>query len=128
LNILTIANAFGDKDVSGVDVVVKSYAKELIDKGHHVNVLARTRRFFDKTVKIAWKILRAKGDIYHCHYLLQDCWLALRSGKRPIVGHAHDSDLREVIRSRKWGWMVKRNLESCDKILVLLLIFSILHL
>jgi len=50
LNILTIANAFGDVDVSGVDVVVKSYAKELIDKGHHVKVLARTR-----TSKSGWR-------------------------------------------------------------------------
>lgn len=84
----------------------------------HVVHLKRTRKLLDKTVRIAWKILRVKGDIYHCHYLLQDCWLALRLGKRPIVGHAHGSDLREVILSRKWGWMVKRNLESCDKILV----------
>ena len=48
--------------------------------------LKRTRKFLDKTVKIAWKILRAKGDVYHCHYSLQDCWLALKFGKRPIVG------------------------------------------
>lgn len=80
--------------------------------------LKRTRRFFDKTIKIGWKILRAKGDVYHCHYLLQDCWLALKLGKRPILGHAHGSDLREAIWSRKWGWMVKSNLKSCDKILV----------
>jgi glycosyltransferase involved in cell wall biosynthesis len=26
--------------------------------------------------------------------------------------------LRDVIRSRKWGWMVKHNLKGCDKILV----------
>jgi len=50
LNILTIANAFGDDDVSGVDVVVKSYAKELIDKGHHVDILTRTR-----TSKSGWR-------------------------------------------------------------------------
>jgi len=86
----------------------------------HIDVvhLKRTRKFLDKTFKLTWKILRAKGDIYHCHYLLQDCWLALKFGKHPIVGHAHGSDLRDVIRSRKWGWMVKSNLKSCDKILV----------
>ena len=80
--------------------------------------LKRTRKFLDKTVKIAWKILKAKGDIYHCHYLLQDCYLALKLGKRPIIGHAHGSDLREVIRSIKCGWITKHNLKKCDKILV----------
>lgn len=86
----------------------------------HIDVvhLKRTRKFLDKTFKLTWKILRAKGDIYHCHYLLQDCWLALKFGKHPIVGHAHGSDLRDAIRSKKWGWMVKRNLKGCDKILV----------
>lgn len=80
--------------------------------------LTRTRKFLDKTVKIAWKILRAKGDIYHCHYLLQDCWFTLKFGKRPVIGHAHGTDLREVIRSRKLGRFVRCNLENCDKILV----------
>ena len=101
-------------DCAFVGETLIRYLPSHIDALH----LKRTRGFLDKTVKIAWKILRAKGDAYHCHYLLQDCWLALRFGKRPIVGHAHGSDLREVILSRKWGWMVKRNLESCDKILV----------
>ena len=80
--------------------------------------LKRSRRFFDKTFGIAWKILGANGDLYHVHYLLQDCYLALKFGKRPIIGHAHGSDLRDVINSRKWGWMIKHNLRKCDKILV----------
>jgi len=80
--------------------------------------LKRSRRFFDKTFRIAWKILRAKADLYHVHYLLQDCYLALKFGKRPIIGHAHGSDLRDVIKSRKWGGMIKHNLRRCDKILV----------
>lgn len=80
--------------------------------------LKRTRKFLDKTVKIAWKILRAKGDIYHCHYLLQDCWFTLKFGKHPVIGHAHGTDLREVIRSKKLGHVVRYNLENCDKILV----------
>jgi glycosyltransferase involved in cell wall biosynthesis len=58
------------------------------------------------------------GDVYHVHYLLQDCYIALRLGKRPLIGHAHGSDLREVIKSRKWGWIVRHNLRHCDKILV----------
>jgi len=80
--------------------------------------LKRSRRFLDKTFRIAWKILRANADLYHVHYLLQDCYLALKFGKRPIIGHAHGSDLRDVIKSRKWGWMIKHNLRKCNKILV----------
>jgi len=80
--------------------------------------LKRSRSFFDKTFRIAWKILRSKGDVYHVHYLLQDCYLTLKFGKRPVIGHAHGSDLRETLHSRKWGWIVKYNLRNCDKILV----------
>jgi len=80
--------------------------------------LKRTRKFFDKTVKIAWKILRVKGDIYHCHYLLQDCYIASKLGRRLLIGHAHGSDLRDTLHSKKWGWIVKYNLKNCDKILV----------
>ena len=80
--------------------------------------LKRSRKFFDKTFRIAWKILRSKGDVYHIHYLLQDCYLTLKFGKRPVIGHAHGSDLRDTLHSRKWGWIVKYNLRNCDKILV----------
>ena len=95
------------------ETLVKYFSSEI-----EVLHLKRSREFWDKTFGIAWKILKADADVFHVHYLLQDCWLALRFGKRPIVGHAHGSDLREVVRSKKWGWMVKRNLESCDKVLV----------
>lgn len=80
--------------------------------------LKRSRRFWDKTLGIAWKIFRAKADLYHVHYLLQDCYLALKFGKKPIIGHAHGSDLREVIKSERWGRIVKHNLRKCNKILV----------
>ena len=83
-----------------------------------VEHIKRSRRFLDKTFGIAWRIFRAKGDIYHVHYLLQDCYLALKFGKHPLIGHAHGSDLRDVIRSRKWSWIVKHSLRKCDKILV----------
>ena len=29
--------------------------------------LKRSRRFFDKTLGIAWKILGSEGDLYHVH-------------------------------------------------------------
>jgi hypothetical protein len=41
--------------------------------------LKRSKGFFDKAFGGAWKILRSKGDLYHVHYLLQDCYLALKS-------------------------------------------------
>ena len=80
--------------------------------------LKRSRSFFDKTFGIAWRIFRAKGDLYHIHYLLQDCYLALKFGKHPLIGHAHGSDLRDTLHSKKWGWIVKYNLKNCDKVLV----------
>jgi len=80
--------------------------------------LKRSRRFFDKTFRIAWKILRSKGDLYHVHYLLQDCYLALKFGKKPIIGHAHGTDLRCSLRHEFWGRIVRYNLKYCEKILV----------
>lgn len=80
--------------------------------------LKRTRRFLDKTFRIFWKIFRSKGDLYHIHYLLQDGYIALKLGRHPLIGHAHGSDLREVIKSRKLGWIVKYDLRNCDKVLV----------
>lgn len=48
MNVLTIANAFGD-GISGVDTVVTAYTRELIGRGHSVEILARTR-----TPKSGW--------------------------------------------------------------------------
>jgi len=80
--------------------------------------LKRSRRFFDKTFGIGWRIFRAKGDLYHVHYLLQDCYLALKFGKHPIIGHAHGSDLRRSLKHRVWGRIVRHNLKHCDGVLV----------
>lgn len=80
--------------------------------------IKRSRSLWDKTFGIAIKILRAEGDIYHAHYLLQDCYIASKLNKKPLIGHAHGSDLREMIHKRKWSWIIRDNLRSCDKILV----------
>ncbi len=82
---------------------------------HHIK---RTRKLLDKTFGIAYQILKAQGDIYHVHYLLQDCYLALRLGKKPLVGSAHGSDLRQQINTKKWGRIVRHNLKHSDRILV----------
>ena len=86
----------------------------------HIDVvhIKRTRKFLDKTFKIAWKILRAKGDIYHCHYLLQDCYIASKLGRHPLIGHAHGTDVRWSINHFAWKRIVKHDLKKCDKILV----------
>ncbi len=41
------------------------------------------------------------------HYLLQDCYISSKLGKKLLIGHAHASDLRENIRRFRWRWMVK---------------------
>ncbi|MEM2876127.1 MAG: glycosyltransferase, partial [Candidatus Bathyarchaeia archaeon] len=51
-------------------------------------------------------------------YLLQDCYIALRLGRKPLIGHAHGSDLRLGLRHRLWRRLVEYNLKRCDKIFV----------
>jgi glycosyltransferase involved in cell wall biosynthesis len=80
--------------------------------------LKRSRDFLEKTLKIAWRIFRSKGDIYHVHYLLHDCYITLKLGKKPIVGHVHGSDVRSGLKNRFFKNMVRYNLNNCDKILV----------
>lgn len=80
--------------------------------------IRRTRNIWSKTFGIALKTIGVNGDIYHVHYLLQDCFLASMLGKHPLIGHAHGSDLRKAINHRIWAGIVKHNLKSCSKILV----------
>jgi glycosyltransferase involved in cell wall biosynthesis len=101
-------------DCAFVGETLLKYLPEDIERQH----IRRSRGFWSKTFGLAYKVLRAVGDVYHVHYLLQDCYIALRLGKKPLIGHAHGSDLREVIKSKKWGWIVRHNLRHCDKILV----------
>jgi glycosyltransferase involved in cell wall biosynthesis len=101
-------------DAAFVGETLLKYLPSELEKQH----IKRSRGLWDKTFGIAFKILRAKGDIYHAHYLLQDCYIASRLGKKPLVGHAHGSDLRDEIKKRKWGWIIRHNLRKCAKILV----------
>lgn len=78
----------------------------------------RGRGLWSKTFGIAYKIFRIKGDVYHVNYLLQDCYLASRLKKRPLIGHAHGTDLRHTLNHKLWGRIVRHNLKHCDKILV----------
>lgn len=101
-------------DCAFVGETLLKYLPEDVEKQH----IKRTRGLWSKTFGIAYNILRAKADVYHVHYLLQDCYIAARLGKKPLIGHAMGSDLRQQLKSRKWGWIVRSNLRNCDKILV----------
>lgn len=95
--------------------VGETLLKYLNVKGTHIK---RTRGLWSKTFGIAYGIWRTKADVYHVHYLLQDCFMASVLGKRPLIGHAHGSDLRTTIDHPLWGWIVKYNLRRCDKVIV----------
>jgi glycosyltransferase involved in cell wall biosynthesis len=83
--------------------------------GVHVK---RSRGFWSKTFGIAYKIMRVKADVYHVHYLLQDCFIAVCLGKKPLIGHAHGSDLRSSLNHPVWGRIVRHNLAKCDRVIV----------
>jgi len=85
-----------------------------VEKQH----IKRTRGFWSKTFGLAYNILKAKGDLFHVHYLLQDCYLASKFDKKPLIGHAHGSDLRASLKHPLWGRVVRHNLKHCNKILV----------
>jgi glycosyltransferase involved in cell wall biosynthesis len=101
-------------DCAFVGETLLKYLPAEIEKEH----IKRTRGLWSKTFGIAYKIFRAKADVYHAHYLLQDCYIANRLGKRPLVGHAHGSDLRSSLKHKVWGRVVRHNLKKCDRVLV----------
>lgn len=101
-------------DCAFVGETLLKYLPADFDKIH----VKRTRGFLSKTLGIGFRVLRTKADVYHAYYLLQDCYLASRLGKKPLVGHAMGSDLRQQLNSRKWGRIVRHNLRNCDHILV----------
>jgi glycosyltransferase involved in cell wall biosynthesis len=101
-------------DCAFVGETLLKYMPPDIGKQH----IKRTRGFWSKTFGLTYKILRAKGDLYHAHYLLQDCYIAARLGKKPLIGHAHGSDLRTSLSHPLWGRIVRHNLRRCGKVLV----------
>ncbi|MBT0158831.1 glycosyltransferase family 4 protein [Candidatus Bathyarchaeota archaeon A05DMB-2] len=101
-------------DCAYVGETLLKYMPPNVEKQH----IKRTRGFWNKTFGLALKILRTHGDVYHAHYLLQDCYIAARLGKKPLIGHAHGSDLRTSLAHTLWGRVVRHNLKSCGKVLV----------
>jgi len=101
-------------DCAYVGETLLKYMTPELEKQH----IKRTRSLWSKTFGIAFKTMSAKGDVYHAHYLLQDCYIAERLGKKPLVGHANGSDLRTSLNHTLWGRIVRHNLKHCSKILV----------
>jgi len=101
-------------DCAYVGETILKYLPQDLETVH----VRRGRNLLDKTFGLAYRILRARGDIYHVHYLLQDCYLTLKLGKKPVIGHAHGSDLRRSLNHPVWGRVVRHNLRECDKVLV----------
>ncbi len=101
-------------DCASVGETLLKYLPPEIDRLH----IKRTRGFWSKTVGVAYDILRAEGDLYHANYLLQDCYIAARFGKQPLVGYSVGSDLRVYLKHWPWSRLIKHNLKNCDKIIV----------
>ncbi len=95
------------------EALIKYFPKEL-----KITHIKRTRGLWSKTLGITYGIMRARADVYHVHYLLQDCYIAEKLGKRPLIGHAHGSDLRASLNHPLWGRIVEYNLKRCDRVLV----------
>jgi glycosyltransferase involved in cell wall biosynthesis len=101
-------------DCAYVGETILKYLPANIEKTH----IKRSRGIWSKTFGIAYKIWKTKADIYHVNYLLQDCYLASIFNKKPLIGHAHGSDLRQTLNRFPLARIVGSNLRKCDKILV----------
>ncbi len=101
-------------DCAFVGETLLKYMPAEIEKEH----IKRGRGLWSKTFGLSYRILKAKGDLFHVHYLLQDCYIASRLGKKPLVGHAHGSDVRTSLDHPLWGRIVRHNLKNCAKLLV----------
>lgn len=101
-------------DCAFVGETLLKYFPPDIEK-HHIK---RSRSVWSKTFGIAYNIMRSEADVYHAHYLLQDCYIAERLRKHPLIGHAHGSDLRVSLKHFAWKRIVRHNLKHCDKVLV----------
>ena len=86
-----------------------------LESDFDIEFIQRSRGLWSKTFGILWKIIRAKGDVFHVNYALQDAYLVDKF-KHLDVLHVHGSDVRWTIHSKKYGWIVKHNLEHAKKV------------
>ncbi len=100
-------------DCAWVGQTLIKYSPSNITYSH----IKRSRNPISKTLGIFVKIISSKGDVFHVHYGLQDHLLVKWLKGGPTVCHFHGSDLRATLNS-KWGWIVRENLRSADRVLV----------
>lgn len=89
---------------------------EDLAKKFSVTFLRRSRGLYDKTIGLSKKIFMSNGDLYHVNYALQDAFIVSKLKSLDVL-HCHGSDIRWVINSKKWGWLVKRNLSKAKVVL-----------
>ncbi len=100
----------------------RNIVRQLKKENFPIYHFMRTRGFWDKTVGIALKILRAKGSLYHVNYALQDAFITLLTkkiiGKKPVIVHCHGSDLRTALKRRQYHYLVKFNVKNANQVFV----------
>lgn len=101
-------------DCAFVGETLLKYMPESFVKVH----VKRGRGFLEKSIGLVLKILSCSGDVYHVHYLLQDAFITSLFSKKPLVCHAHGSDLRSSLHHPVWGNVVRADLKMCDYVIV----------
>ena len=82
-----------------------------------VDFIFGNRSFFGKTFGAFWNVFTSKNcDVYHANYALQYAYLVDKLKHLDIL-HVHGSDVRWVVDSFKYGWVVKYALKHADKVL-----------
>lgn len=131
--------------IENIANVSYNIAKRLREMGHDVTLLTRRNpgagyldlasisdepwvrvfrceSIFDKTFHYLLRMLSYKVDIIHVHYALEQGVYALISRglgrSKKVVCHCHGTDLRDIFRSWKYGWIVGLNLKFADKVFV----------
>lgn len=81
-----------------------------------IEMLLRTRGLWSKTFGLAGRILKAKADVYHVNYALQDAWLVQKFKSLDVLW-CHGSDVRTTQYTRSYGWMVRSNVKNAKCVL-----------
>ncbi|TET63348.1 hypothetical protein E3J49_06720 [Candidatus Bathyarchaeota archaeon] len=87
-----------------------------LSKDFDIDFVKRSRGKWSKTFGILWKIYKSKEGMFHVNYGLQDAFLT-RKIKHLDVLHLHGSDVRWTLHSKKWGWIVRHNIQKAKKVL-----------
>lgn len=77
--------------------------------------IRRSRGWYSKTFGLLWQILRSEGDFYIVNFALQDAWLTQKLKHLDLL-ICHGGDLRKTLHNKKWGWMVRSNLNAAKTV------------